>query len=102
MYARRVTTETLDTEPACPAPPEAPTAQTVSQSVSTRPRHRPLIAVRRRFDSIPQPLWDGMAARNPWATPFSHWAFHHAWWDAYGATAHEQTLVVLDPADPDG
>ena len=30
--------------------------------------------------------------RDPWATPFSSWAFHRAWWDAYGANAHEQTL----------
>jgi CelD/BcsL family acetyltransferase involved in cellulose biosynthesis len=35
-----------------------------------------------------------MAARNPWATPFSGWAFQRAWWDAYHAYAHEQTLVV--------
>ena len=39
-----------------------------------------------------------LAARNPWATPFSGWAFHRAWWDAYGANAHEETLVVV-PAD---
>ncbi len=37
-------------------------------------------------------------AASPWATPFSGWAFHRAWWDAYGSTAHEQTLVVTDPA----
>ena len=34
------------------------------------------------------------SARNPWATPFSGWAFHRAWWDAYGANAHEETLVL--------
>ena len=39
-----------------------------------------------------------LAARNPWATPFSGWAFQRAWWDAYGANAHEETLVVV-PAD---
>ena len=65
----------------------------------TRP---PLLAARRRFDTIARQQWDDLAARNPWATPFSHWAFHRAWWDAYGATAHEQTLVVFDPANPDG
>ena len=38
------------------------------------------------------------AARQPWATPFSAWAFHRAWWDGYGANAHEETMVVLDDA----
>jgi len=38
--------------------------------------------------------WDTAAARNPWATPFSGWAFQRAWWDAYGANAHEETLVL--------
>jgi CelD/BcsL family acetyltransferase involved in cellulose biosynthesis len=32
------------------------------------------------------------------ATPFSAWAFHRAWWDAYGHNAHEETLVVV-PTD---
>ena len=32
----------------------------------------------------------------PCATPFSAWAFHRAWWDAYGANAHEQTLVAYE------
>src|ERR1041385_2676927 len=94
MYARGVTTPTLDAEPACPAPSAAPHAPSNASP--------PLIAVRQRFDTIAQPVWDELAARNPWATPFSHWAFHRAWWDAYGATAHEQTLVVLDPSDPNG
>jgi CelD/BcsL family acetyltransferase involved in cellulose biosynthesis len=35
-----------------------------------------------------------MAARNPWSTPFSSWAFHRAWWDGFGHNAHEETLVV--------
>ncbi len=39
-----------------------------------------------------------MAARTPWATPFAAWAFHRAWWDAYGDTAHDETIVVLDLA----
>jgi CelD/BcsL family acetyltransferase involved in cellulose biosynthesis len=56
------------------------------------------MAIRRPFASIPQATWDALAARNPWATPFSRWAFHRAWWDAYGANAHDQTLVVLDAA----
>ena len=33
-------------------------------------------------------------ALNTWSTPFSAWAFHRAWWDAYGDNAHDQTLVV--------
>jgi CelD/BcsL family acetyltransferase involved in cellulose biosynthesis len=37
-----------------------------------------------------------VAAANPWATPFSGWAFQRAWWDAYGGTAHDQTLMVVD------
>ena len=45
--------------------------------------------------------WDTLLAANPWATPFSRWAFHRAWWDAYGANAHEETLVVV-PADAPG
>ena len=43
---------------------------------------------------IPRETWDAAAARNPWATPFSGWAFQRAWWDAYGANAHEETLVL--------
>jgi CelD/BcsL family acetyltransferase involved in cellulose biosynthesis len=41
--------------------------------------------------------WDLLAAANPWATPFSSWAFQRAWWDAYRASAHDQTLVVRRP-----
>ncbi len=44
--------------------------------------------------------WDAVAARNPWSTPFAAWAFHRAWWDAYGANAHEETLVVLSDDGP--
>lgn len=60
-----------------------------------------LRAVRRPFDSIDQATWDTLAAANPWATPFARWAVQRAWWDAYGANAHEQTLVVVDPAAAD-
>jgi CelD/BcsL family acetyltransferase involved in cellulose biosynthesis len=59
-----------------------------------------LRAERRAFDSISRTTWDDLASRNPWATPFSQWAFHRAWWDAYGANAHEQTVVVIDPEAP--
>src|SRR5207248_7309552 len=77
MYSRRVTVPTLDSEPDC-----------------ARPTRR-LIAERRSFDSISRDTWDRIAGLNPWATPFSSWGFHRAWWDAYGENAHDQTLVVL-------
>ena len=57
---------------------------------------------RRAFDDIPRSTWDAMAARNPWATPFSGWAFQRAWWDAYHAFAHDQTLVVTATAGTAG
>jgi CelD/BcsL family acetyltransferase involved in cellulose biosynthesis len=60
-----------------------------------------LRAVRRPFDTIDPATWDALAATSPWATPFARWGVHRAWWDAYGANAHEQTLVVVDPAAPD-
>jgi CelD/BcsL family acetyltransferase involved in cellulose biosynthesis len=57
-----------------------------------------LRAVRRPFEAVDPARWDALAAANPWATPFSRWGFHCAWWDAYGANAHEETLVLV-PAD---
>jgi len=63
--------------------------------------HRTLRAVRRPFDSVEASTWDALAAANPWATPFSAWAFHRAWWDAYGANAHEETLVLVPADGPD-
>jgi CelD/BcsL family acetyltransferase involved in cellulose biosynthesis len=65
-----------------------------------RPVEARLIAERRSFDSILRDTWDALAALSPWATPFSSWGFHRAWWDAYGDNAHDQTLVVVDPAAP--
>ncbi|HEX7472892.1 MAG TPA: GNAT family N-acetyltransferase, partial [Candidatus Limnocylindrales bacterium] len=47
-------------------------------------------------------VWDALVDRSPFATPFSRWAFHRAWWDGYGASAHEETLLVEDPAAPAG
>ena len=60
-----------------------------------------LVAVRRAFDSIPAETWDALAARTPSATPFSRHCVQQAWWDAYGATAHDQTVVVVDEAAPE-
>ena len=81
-----MTAPTLDAEPPCPAPVEtAPRAAKAPPAV-----HAEL----RSFDAIPRETWDRLAARNPWATPFSSWAFQRSWWDGYGANAHDETLVV--------
>jgi len=84
-----VTTPTLDAEPACPGAGE-PLDDTTAVGR--------LRVERSTLADIPRATWDGLAAQNPWATPFSRWAFQRAWWDAYGANAHEETLVLL-PAD---
>ena len=88
-----MTTPGLDVEPACPAEvlseaKQPPTAQ----------RAPDLVALRRPFESIEPSVWDRLAQASPWATPFSRWAFHRAWWDAYGSNAHDQTLVIVDHA----
>ena len=81
-------------EPACPGARTAPGPRDLSHvpDSSVGPR---LHAERRRVAEIPRETWDALASRNPWATPFSAWAFQRAWWDAYSANAHEETLVVL-------
>ena len=53
---------------------------------------------RRSVRDIPRETWDGLAARNPWSTPFSSWAFQRAWWDAYASNAHDETVVVCPPS----
>ncbi len=60
-----------------------------------------LRAVCRPFGTIDPSHWDTLVAATPWATPFSRWAFHRAWWDAYGDNAHDQTLVILRADDAD-
>lgn len=62
---------------------------------------RTLRPVRRAFGSIDPADWDRLAGANPWATPFSRWAFHRAWWDAYGANAHEESVVFVPADGPD-
>jgi CelD/BcsL family acetyltransferase involved in cellulose biosynthesis len=57
-----------------------------------------LVAQRRSFDDIPAATWDALADSTPWASPFSRHCVQRAWWDAYGATAHDQTLVIVDEA----
>ena len=83
-----MTPSATSTEPACPASIESrpPTAS------STPLRFR---VERRSIDDIPRSTWDALAARTPWATLFSGWAFQRAWWDAYRANAHEETLAVF-------
>jgi CelD/BcsL family acetyltransferase involved in cellulose biosynthesis len=80
-------TLTLESGPACPGSDGAAAAP-------PSPGQRRLTAVRRAFDTISSTDWDRLVVASPWATPFSRWAFHRAWWDAYGESAHEQTLVV--------
>ena len=58
----------------------------------------PLRAERRAFDDIDPATWDELAALSPYATPFSAWAFHRAWWDAYRENATDETVVVVDPS----
>jgi CelD/BcsL family acetyltransferase involved in cellulose biosynthesis len=97
-------TPTLAAEPACTGPEgdAAPPARPAPPAArETPPTARGLRAEQRPLASIERATWDALVAANPWATPFSRWAFHRAWWDAYGATAHEQTLVVVDPRGPD-
>lgn len=91
-----MTSPTLDAEPACP---EA-AAQTGVASA------RRLQAVRRPFGTLDRRTWERLGSENPWATPFARWAVHRAWWDAYGANAHDETLVLVaaeaadDPSAP--
>ena len=81
----------LDAEPACPGAAEA-LPDTTDRALGT------LRAERRPFADFSREDWDRIAARTPWATVFSSWAFHRAWWDAYAENAHEETLAVV-PAD---
>ena len=76
-----MTAPVLDADPACPGPAfDSPHQRTDAPT---------LVAERRPFGSIDRATWDVLVAANPWATPFSAWGFHRAWWDAYGATAHD-------------
>jgi len=84
-----MTAPTLDAEPACPGPLEGLPPPTTEPAPALRAERRP-------FDSIPRETWDRLAARNRAATPFAAWAFHRAWWDAYGDNAHDETIVVCD------
>ena len=80
---------------------EPPCLPAVGDDASTAIGSRALRAVRRTFDEIDQAGWDALVAANPWATPFSAWAFHRAWWDAYGSGAHDETLALVPADGPD-
>jgi CelD/BcsL family acetyltransferase involved in cellulose biosynthesis len=87
-----MTTISLGEEPACPGSVGLEDAT----QTTTRTVERPVRVIPRRFDEVSREAWDSVAAANPWATPFSGWAFQRAWWDAYGGSAHDQTLTVVD------
>lgn len=89
-----MTTHAPDAEPACPGTPGTTSTLTPPDAAVAAA----LRVERRPFDDIPRSTWDALAARNPWATPFSGWAFQRAWWDAYHGSAHDQTLVVTATA----
>jgi CelD/BcsL family acetyltransferase involved in cellulose biosynthesis len=86
-----MTPPTIELEPACPGAPDL-----TAPDVPSGPPKRRLRVERRPFDAIDRTTWNRLARSNPWATPFSSWAFQRAWWDAYGGGVHDQTLVVLD------
>ena len=65
------------------------------------PQPLTLRAVRRPFAEVDPAAWDALVAGTPWATPFSSWAFQRAWWDGYGANAHEETIVLVPADGPD-
>lgn len=87
-----MTTISLGEEPACPGSVDLADARLTT----TRTAERQVRVVPRQFEDVSREAWDGVAAANPWATPFSGWAFQRAWWDAYGGSAHDQTLTVVD------
>jgi CelD/BcsL family acetyltransferase involved in cellulose biosynthesis len=89
-----MTSSALAAEPACPGPIS-------SEDLSTSepgPADATLSVQRTPFATISRNAWGRLLAATPWATPFSGWPFHRAWWDAYGSTAHEQYLSVTDGA----
>ncbi len=83
----------LAAEPACPTSPE---------DTDGAPDPAAFRVERRTVADIPREIWDALAARTLWATPFSGWAFQRAWWDAYGSNAHEETLVLVPAEAPAG
>ena len=100
MYARQVT-PTLQADPECARPDSAgtrPDERPRRERAEPAPSTAPLRAELRSFESIDRRVWDELAGLNPYATPFSTWAFHRAWWDAYGSNGHDHTVAVFDPS----
>jgi CelD/BcsL family acetyltransferase involved in cellulose biosynthesis len=93
----RMTPSTVDTDAGCPSPAVAPPPSPAGEGTAGDD----LLALRQSIDAIAPATWDGLAARTPWATPFSSWAYHRAWWDAYASSAHDQTVVIVDRARPE-
>lgn len=94
-----MTLSAVDTEPPCPEAPKDEIRAPLPEPAVVHSAPAPALRIQSAdLTEIPRETWDRLAAANPWATPFSSWAFHRAWWDAYGANAHEQTLVAV-PAD---
>jgi hypothetical protein len=84
--------------PTIPPPTAAPSSDPRSGTCSIVARRVPL-------SEIPRAAWERLLGVTSSPTPFSTWTFHRAWWDAYGATAHEdyvvcrrQRLFAVDPA----
>ncbi len=93
-------TPTLQADPECARPePGGPADDRAGSTGRTEPGPPTTLlrAELRSFDSIDRATWDALAGLNPYATPFSAWAFHRAWWDAYGENVHDHTIVVVDP-----
>ena len=89
-------TPTLQADPDCARPASGqPPAPRTAEPGSRASRFG---AERVAFEAIEPATWDGFARLNPYATPFSRWAFQRAWWDAYGENAVADTLRIVDPA----
>ena len=65
--------------PPVPGPPRPSPTPPTARSARCAPSAVPSMRFARED-------WDALAARTPWATAFSSWAFHRAWWDAYAPT----------------
>jgi CelD/BcsL family acetyltransferase involved in cellulose biosynthesis len=86
------------------AEPPCPDAAAAASGPGQRHLEHSLRVERRPVASISEASWQRLAAANPWATPFSGYAFQRAWWEAYGENATDETVVVLggdaDPEEP--
>jgi CelD/BcsL family acetyltransferase involved in cellulose biosynthesis len=95
-YRSRVSTLAPAKEPACPGSTDAPGP--ASSKPAPGGTAAP-VARRATVGDVSRETWDRLAAANPWATPFSGWAFQRAWWDAYHANARDETIVVSRPGN---